>query len=103
MNKKIKEILEIQEDIDYKKLSIEDIMFLQEYITDLEKCYCNRTDCSGRIKNSKKFDSLQQRIDKAIEYIKENSAFLEDDEYEVFNKKELLDILQGSDKEWNMI
>lgn len=99
MNKKIKEILEIQEDIDYKKLSIEDIMFLQEYITDLEKCYCNRTDCSGRIKNSKKFDSLQQRIDKAIEYIKENSAFLEDDEYEVFNKKELLDILQGSDKE----
>jgi hypothetical protein len=40
---------------------------------------------------------LKQRIDKAIEYIESNSAFLEDDEYELFNKKELLDILKGSD------
>ena len=40
---------------------------------------------------------LQERIDKAIEYIENNSAFLEDDEYELFNKQELLDILKGSD------
>lgn len=26
----------------------------------LEKCYCNRTDCSSRIKDSKKYDSLVQ-------------------------------------------
>lgn len=26
----------------------------------LEYCYCNRTDCSSRIKNSKKYDSLVQ-------------------------------------------
>lgn len=26
----------------------------------LENCYCNRTDCSGRIKDSKKYDSLVQ-------------------------------------------
>ena len=26
----------------------------------LEECYCNRTDCSSRIKNSKKYDSLVQ-------------------------------------------
>lgn len=26
----------------------------------LENCYCNRTDCSGRIKDSKKYDSLIQ-------------------------------------------
>ena len=44
-------------------------------------------------------ERLQIRIDKAIKYINENSAFLENDEYEVLNKKELLDILQGSDKE----
>lgn len=25
-----------------------------------EKCYCNRTDCSSRIKDSKKYDSLVQ-------------------------------------------
>ena len=34
-------------------------------------------------------------IDKAIEYIEKESAFLSDDEYELFNKKELLDILKG--------
>ena len=38
----------------------------------LKKQYCERTDCSGRIKDSKKYDSLQQRIDKAIEYIENN-------------------------------
>lgn len=26
----------------------------------LENCYCNRTDCAGRIKDSKKYDSLIQ-------------------------------------------
>lgn len=26
----------------------------------LENCYCNRTDCSSRIKDSKKYDSLVQ-------------------------------------------
>ena len=40
----------------------------------LKECYCNRTDCSGRIKDSKKYESLQQRIDKAIEYIEENTT-----------------------------
>ena len=38
-------------------------------------------------------------IDKAIEYIEKESAFLSDDEYELFNKKELKDILKGVDKE----
>ena len=30
----------------------------------LENCYCNRTDCSSRIKDSKKYDSLVQRVEK---------------------------------------
>jgi len=110
MNKKIKEILEIQEDIDYKKLSIEDILLLKEYITNLEQCYCNRTDCSARIKDSKKYDSLQQRIDKAIEYIENNTLYSEeydyDDEdnlqfqgaYDYKASEDLLNILKGSDK-----
>lgn len=29
----------------------------------LENCYCNRTDCSGRIKDSKQYDSLVQKIE----------------------------------------
>lgn len=39
----------------------------------LENCYCNRTDCSARIKDSKKYDSLVQRIENQqkefIEYL----------------------------------
>ena len=34
----------------------------KELNEQLEKCYCNRTDCSGRIKDSKKYDSLEQKI-----------------------------------------
>ena len=29
----------------------------------LENCFCNRTDCAGRIKDSKKYDSLVQKIE----------------------------------------
>ena len=43
-----------------------------------------------------KEDTRKQKevIDKAIEYIEKESAFLSDDEYELFNKKELKDILK---------
>lgn len=32
----------------------------QELKKQVEDCYCNRTDCIGRIKDSKKYDSLVQ-------------------------------------------
>ena len=39
----------------------------------LENCYCNRTDWSSRIKDSKKYDSLVQKVEKQqkkfIEYL----------------------------------
>lgn len=39
----------------------------------LENCFCNRTDCSGRIKDSKKYDSLEQKVENQqkdfIEYL----------------------------------
>ena len=86
---------------------------LLDYITNLQhenerlketNVYCNRTDCIGRIKDSKKYDSVYQekedyksRIEKAIEYIKEH-------EYDIRNNfdcyvkgNELLNIL--NDKE----
>lgn len=57
-------------------LTIDDVWLLLSYIEQLEQCYCNRTDCSSRIKDSKKYDSLLQKYkqlennrDKAIEYI----------------------------------
>ena len=46
-----------------------------------------------------KEESKKQKevIDKAIEYIEKESSFLSDDEYELFNKKELLQILEKGD------
>ena len=42
----------------------------------LENCYCNRTDCSGRIKDSKVYDSLFQKVEtQQKEFIK----YLEDE------------------------
>lgn len=35
----------------------------QELKKQLEECYCNRTDCSSRIKDSKQYDSLVQKIE----------------------------------------
>ena len=41
----------------------------------LENCYCNRTDCSGRIKDNKKYDSLVQKVESQqkefIEYLED--------------------------------
>lgn len=36
---------------------------LKELKKQLEECYCNRTDCSGRIKNSKVYNSLVQKVE----------------------------------------
>ena len=33
----------------------------------LKECYCNRTDCSGRIKNSREYDSLYQKYNKQLD------------------------------------
>ena len=45
----------------------------QELKKQLENCYCNRTDCSSRIKDSKKYDSLMQKVENQqkefIEYL----------------------------------
>lgn len=35
----------------------------RELKKQLENCYCNRTDCSGRIKDSKVYDSLVQKVE----------------------------------------
>lgn len=45
----------------------------RELKKQLENCYCNRTDCSSRIKDSKKYDSLMQKVENQqkefIEYL----------------------------------
>lgn len=52
----------------------------QELKKQLENCYCNRTDCSSRIKDSKKYDSLVQKVEtQQKEFIK----YLEDEKDEL--------------------
>lgn len=52
----------------------------QELKKQLENCYCNRIDCAGRIKDSKLYDSLVQKIENQqkefIEWLKNESAEL---------------------------
>ena len=49
----------------------------KELKKQLKKCYCNRTDCSGRIKGSKTYDSLEQKIKN------QQKEFIEWLEYEI--------------------
>lgn len=51
----------------------------------LENCYCNRTDCSGRIKDSKIYDSLVQKVETQQ---KEFINWLED-YINLFDKKDI--------------
>ena len=51
----------------------------QELKNQLENCYCNRTDCSSRIKDSKKYDSLVQKVEKQQkEFIEWLEIYIED-------------------------
>lgn len=55
------DILESQLDfITYQNIVIEN---LQQENEKLKKQYCERTDCSGRIKDSKQYDSLVQKVE----------------------------------------
>ena len=77
MNNEIKEILEFKEDADYKKISCDEIKVLRDYITN-----------------------LQQRIEKAIEYIKEHNVIVVNKEYipdgiSTAYDYELMNILNG--------
>ncbi len=49
-----------------KQLEEKDILIKQcdLSVSNVMDCYCNRTDCAGRIKDSKQYDSLEQKVEK---------------------------------------
>lgn len=60
-----------------------DILLLEQENAELKKqlkyCYCNRTDCSGRIKDSKQYDSLVQKVEtQQQEFIKYMKNIIEE-------------------------
>lgn len=97
--------IQIREVIEANERSISK---LQQETEKLKKQYCERTDCGGRIGNSKKVEELQNEnqqlkkvIDKAIEFINECMRD-EDDDTDIdivtcllaYKIDELLDILK---------
>lgn len=82
--------------MNYFKMTVDmnGIKKLEEYISKLEQeneelkkqfkyCYCNRTDCSERIKDSKKYDSLVQKLEKQQQ---EFISYLEDEKDKLARK-----------------
>lgn len=60
----------------------------------LENCYCNRTDCSGRIKDSKVYDSLVQKVETQQKEFIEWLEDMLDDENDIFSVVRIKDALQ---------
>lgn len=103
MNNEIKEIL------DYLKKHFElrpsETELLLDYITNLQEGNKNLLEEVEALQNKnneliEENIKLKQRIEKVIEYIKEQSRFTEGcDIYKICNKEILLNILQGEDKD----
>ena len=73
----------------HHKYSLTWTSFLYEY---KENYYC--FEHIAIILLQKENQKYKEVFDRAINYIEKESAFLSDDEYELFNKKELKDILK---------
>lgn len=98
MNDEIKEIL----DYFRKYMTIEDCIRLskiEDYITNLQE---ENKYLDNEVNNMTDYvKELQQKIDKAIEYINKNygNLLLSNPPKEAFNKDNLLNLLQGKNKE----
>jgi len=118
MKNEIKEILEKMEDISYKyttnwlELHYKDVKMLYDYITNLQEenkklnyilnnkfaNICIK-EMIGKLSAVDMIVLQQDKINKAIEYIKVGKTFDNEDVRKVVNKiqNDLLNILQGSD------
>ena len=98
MNEEIKEILELQIDCDYKRLSVDEIITLKDYITNLQEENKELGRYYTRANNE--FLELNKRIKKATKYIKEHAWFCYKDNEEVLDRvgiNNLLNILNGGE------
>ena len=96
----IKENQALKKQVEEKKMLIKQCDLSISKVMD---CYCERTDCSGRIKDSKQYDSLVQKVEtqqkEFIKYLEDEinnittqysqvngSYFLLDDKIKMFEK-----------------
>ena len=97
MNNEIKEILEIQEDVDYKRLSIEDIMLLKDYITNLQEennILRQNAEHNDKVVDKARWNEMlyKGRNERAIEYVKNHSIIFDD--VSIFDRAEPNELLQ---------
>ena len=77
MNKEIKEILDFKEDADYKRLSVDEIKILEDYITNLEQ------KVDRLLKTQKMYE---ERCNKIHEYIIQNCEIIRHKDYDEVGK-----------------
>jgi len=70
MNKELNKILEFKENADYKRLSCDEIIFLQEYIINLQNSF--KSTVEELCETTEKFEKLQEKYEK----MKENAEIL---------------------------
>lgn len=79
-----------------KQLEEKDILIKQcdLSVSNVMDCYCNRTDCAGRIKDSKQYDSLEQKVEnQQKEFIEYLEKTIEELECEDVDDEEMKDYL----------
>ena len=78
-----------KEDKEFIDMTHKNTELLLEENQELKKQYCERTDCSGRIKDSKQYDSLVQRVDNQqkefIEWLENKIKYWEEQEQQWLN------------------
>ena len=111
MNKELNKILEFKEDADYKRLSYSEIKILKDYITNLQEEneeIKNTIDfIDNQYKNTINYNEklieynkdYKSRIDKAIEYIKDDMYVEPKELYGLVDGEHLLNILTGGNEE----
>lgn len=84
--KKLCADLQVENETLKKQLEEKDMLIKQcdLSVANAMDCYCERTDCSSRIKDSKKYDSLVQKIEnQQQEFINYLEDFISKTDYEV--------------------
>ena len=83
----LKENQELKKQLEEKEKLIEQCDLS---VSNMMNCYCERTDCSGRIKDSKVYDSLVQKVENQqkefIKYLEDEIKHLEHSRYVSFNE-----------------
>lgn len=73
---------------------------LQQENQQLKESYCNRTDCSGRLHDSRKYPSVKQQLDLYKSVLDEIREYIENNNLiNILNRNDLLQILDKVGKE----